>query len=91
MTKIRALMKKHQGFFRIIRKGQNNMAKKRKFQWLIELLLLIILIFAVRTFIFGTVTVKGSSMEPNFHHGDFVMVNKLAYHIGTPQRGDIAI
>ena len=91
MTKIRALMKKHQGFFRIIRKGQNNKNKKRKFQWLIELLLLIILIFAVRTFIFGTVTVKGSSMEPNFHHGDFVMVNKLAYHIGTPQRGDIAI
>ena len=42
--------------------------------------------FILRTFIFGTITVKGSSMEPNFHHGDFVIVNKLAYHIGEPKK-----
>jgi signal peptidase I len=30
-------------------------------------------------------------MEPNFHHGDFVIVNKLAYHIGEPKKGDITI
>ncbi len=86
-------MKMHQGFFHITvqERGKTSMAQKRKFQGLLELLLLVALVFVMRSFVFGTVTVKGSSMEPNFHHGDFVIVNKLAYVIGSPKRGDIAI
>ena len=32
-----------------------------------------------------------SSMEPNFYQGQLVMVNKIAYKFGEPQRGDVII
>ena len=37
------------------------------------------------------VRVDGSSMLPTLHDGEFVLVNKLAYHIGSPTRGDIIV
>ena len=30
-------------------------------------------------------------MEPNFYEGQFILVNKLAYKLGAPQRGDIVV
>jgi signal peptidase I len=35
--------------------------------------------------------VEGSSMEPNFHTGQMLIVSKLAYQIGKPQRGDVVV
>ncbi|MDD3393630.1 MAG: signal peptidase I [Anaerotignum sp.] len=65
--------------------------KKKGFPVWLQLLFLLVLVFALRTFVLGTVYVKGSSMEPNFHHGDLVFINKLATSIGTPKQGDIVI
>lgn len=54
-------------------------------------LILIAMIFVFRTFVMGTIYVKGSSMEPNFYHGDLLFMNKLATSIGTPEKDDIVI
>lgn len=35
--------------------------------------------------------VEGSSMEPNVHESERLMVNKVAYMVGQPQRGDIVV
>ncbi|MDD5127567.1 MAG: signal peptidase I [Dehalococcoidales bacterium] len=32
-----------------------------------------------------------TSMEPNFHEGQRLLVNKIAYVFGEPQRGDVVI
>ena len=64
---------------------------KKGIHYITQITIIMICVFFFRTFLFGTITVKGSSMEPNFHHGDFVIVNKLSYHIGTPQKGDVVI
>ncbi len=37
------------------------------------------------------VRVDGSSMEPSFQHGEFVVVNRLAYKIGTYELGDVVV
>lgn len=68
-----------------------NTKNKKELPFLLKLVLLVALIFLLRTFVMGTVSVKGSSMEPNFHHGDIVFVNKLATSIGSPEKGDIVI
>lgn len=65
--------------------------KKKEYPFWIQLLFLLALVFVLRTFVLGTVYVKGSSMEPNFHHGDLVFVNKLATSIASPKKGDIVI
>jgi signal peptidase I len=38
-----------------------------------------------------TYVVIMTSMEPNFHEGQWVVVNKALYFFGEPQRGDVVI
>lgn len=57
---------------------------------LLQLVLLVVVIVVLRN-VMGTVLVKGSSMEPNFYHGDFVFINKLSTSFGTLKKGDIVI
>jgi signal peptidase I len=35
--------------------------------------------------------VEGTSMLPNVHSGDRVLVDRLAYRVGSPRRGDIVV
>ena len=65
--------------------------KKTEFPFWLQLLFLVALVFFLRSFVLGTFLVKGSSMEPNFHHGDLVFVNKLATSLGSPKEGEIVI
>ncbi len=64
--------------------------EKKGMPMLLQLVLLIVVIVVLRN-VMGTVLVKGSSMEPNFYHGDFVFINKLSTSLGTPKRGDVVI
>jgi signal peptidase I len=52
-------------------------------------ILLFLIIF--RFFIFQPFTIKGSSMEPNFHDGEYLIVNEFSYHFSKPKRGDVVI
>lgn len=65
--------------------------KKKELPFLVWLALLVVFVLVLRNFVLGTVYVKGSSMEPNFYHGDLVFMEKLSVLLGTPQRGDVVI
>ncbi|WP_304507749.1 signal peptidase I [Anaerotignum sp.] len=65
--------------------------KKSQIPSWLQLILLLAFVLILRTFVLGTVYVKGSSMKPNFHHGDLVFINKLATSIASPEKGDIVI
>jgi signal peptidase I len=43
------------------------------------------------TFLFQVARVEGQSMAPTLADQDRLVVNKLAYHLGDPQRGDIVM
>lgn len=59
---------------------------------LIETLVIALLLaFVIRTFVFESYYVKGTSMEPTFHTGDRVLVNKLAFVFGKPTTGEIVV
>ena len=57
---------------------------------LITILLTVVVFFAVQNTIQVSI-VNGSSMEPDLHSGQRLIVNKVAYYLGDPQRGDIII
>lgn len=56
-----------------------------------------VLIFAVSIFLFIYLLVlqphkiKGASMEPNFHDGEFLLTDKVTYRFNEPQRGDVVV
>jgi signal peptidase I len=58
---------------------------------IIETLVLSVILFAAINVISARIRVDGFSMEPTLKTGEFVIVNKLAYKIGEPQRGDVIV
>ncbi len=58
---------------------------------LLETILLTLVIFFMIRFAVENFRIEGYSMEPNFHDGQFLLVNKIAYKIGHPARGDVII
>ena len=46
-------------------------------------------LFLVINAISARIRVEGFSMEPTLHDGELVIVNKLSYWFGEPQRGEI--
>lgn len=51
----------------------------------------LIIIFVVRSFVIQPFFVKGSSMEPNFEDGDYLIVDEISYRFEEPKRGDVII
>jgi signal peptidase I len=58
---------------------------------ILETLILSVILFVGINAVSARIRVDGSSMEPTLRSGEFVIVNKLAYKIGNPSRGDIVV
>ncbi len=58
---------------------------------LAETLILTLVIFLVIRFAVQNFRIEGLSMEPNFHDGQYLFVNKLLYMLQPPQRGDVVV
>jgi signal peptidase I len=57
-----------------------------------ETLVFTLLIYMlVRTFLFENYRVVGRSMEPSLENDQYLVVDKLAYRLHEPQRGDIIV
>lgn len=48
-------------------------------------------VFLIRTYLVQPFLVSGNSMVPNFHHGDYLLVDELSYRFREPSRGEIAV
>ena len=64
--------------------------EKKSMPIVLQLVFLVVMVVVLRN-VMGTVLVKGSSMEPNFNHGDLVFINKLSTSVGSPDYGDVVI
>ncbi len=76
--------------------GQNNGSSWHAigaFIWdLVKILVIaLVIIIPFRTFVAEPFVVSGSSMLPNFHDDDYLIVNRLTYAFGNPQRGDVIV
>jgi signal peptidase I len=58
---------------------------------IIETILLAAVIWLAVNFATARYVVDGQSMEPNLHTGQFLIVSRLVYKFGAPQRGDIIV
>jgi len=58
----------------------------------LQVILLALVIFFAIHFMIQNFRIDGTSMEPNLHNGEYVIVNKTAYWFGhNPQRGDVIV
>ena len=64
---------------------------RRFFLDILETVVLSVVLFLGINLVSARIRVESISMQPTLFAGNFVIVNKLAYRLGNPQRGDIII
>lgn len=64
-----------------------------KFLWEIFKIFIIalVIVLPIRYFLFQPFVVKGDSMVPNFHEGDYLIIDEISYRFSSPQRGDVIV
>jgi signal peptidase I len=69
------------------------MAQKKNelWEWVKALIIAVLLAAGIRYFLFAPIVVDGLSMMPTLHDQDRMIVNKLSYKIGEPERFDIVV
>nr|WP_176444801.1 signal peptidase I [Paenibacillus herberti] len=66
-------------------------ARKEIFEWVKALAIAAILVWVIRWFLFAPFAVDGPSMQPNFHTGERLIVNKILYDFREPKRGEVVV
>lgn len=67
------------------------------FEFLRDLIVILILVIGVRTYVASPFQISGSSMEESYHDREFIIVDKFSYAhlplytVGNPERGDVVI
>ena len=48
-------------------------------------------VFVIRTFLIQPFLVNGASMEPNFFHSNYLLVDEITYRFREPARGEVIV
>ena len=54
-------------------------------------LIALVIVIPIRILVAEPFIVSGSSMVPTFENGDYLIIDKISYELGSPQRGDVVI
>ncbi len=55
------------------------------------ILIALAIILPIRYFLFQPFVVSGSSMEPNFSNGEYLIIDEISYRFQEPQRGEVVV
>ncbi len=58
---------------------------------ILNIVIIVAIVAAVRTFLVSPFQVEGNSMVDTLEHKQYIIINKLAYHLGDPERGDVVV
>lgn len=53
--------------------------------------LALVIVAPIRYFLFQPFIVKGASMSPAFHNGDYLIVDEISYRFREPKRGEVVV
>lgn len=70
---------------------QDREEKGTVMSWVQTIVLALVLAFLIKTFIFNTTLVQGTSMEPTLHEEDRMICLVFPYYFSDPDYGDIVI
>jgi len=52
---------------------------------------MLLIAFIIQTFLIQTYIIDGISMEPNFHTGEYIIIDKISYKFSPPKRGEVVV
>lgn len=61
------------------------------FDVVLNIVIIVGAVALIRTFLVSPFQVEGNSMLSTLEHKEYIIINKLAYHLGIPERGDVVV
>jgi signal peptidase I len=75
-----------------VRKARRRQSSRRNaVEWFVVIVGAVLVAILLRWLVVQAFYIPSASMEPTLEIGDRVLVNKLAYRFGEPERGDIVV
>lgn len=65
--------------------------KQELYETLKVLCISLLIVIPIRMFIAQPFVVRGASMEPNYHDGEYLVVDEISYHFGDVHRQDVIV
>lgn len=65
--------------------------KSELWEFVKVVLISVAIVVPIRTFIAQPFIVSGESMEPNFHDGEYLIIDELSYQFRSPKRGEVIV
>lgn len=56
-----------------------------------NIVVIVAIVAGIRTFLISPFQVEGNSMTSTLEDNEYIIINKLAYFVGKPERGDIVV
>jgi len=60
-------------------------------EYIKTIVIAIAIVVPVRMYVAQPFIVEGASMEPNFHGGDYLIIDELSYQFREPMRGEVVV
>jgi len=51
----------------------------------------LVIVVPLRVFVFQPFLIRGDSMEPSYHSGDYLIIDQLSYRLRSPERGEVIV
>ena len=64
---------------------------RNRLRWLTDSMILILVVLLITRFTVQNFHIQGQSMEPTLHDQEFILVDKVAYLLHPPTRGDVIV
>lgn len=61
------------------------------FDVLLNIVIILAVVGVIRTFLVSPFQVEGNSMLSTLEHKEYIIINKLVYRLGSPERGDVVV
>jgi signal peptidase I len=58
---------------------------------LFNIIVIVAIVAGIRTFLVSPFQVEGGSMTSTLENNEYIIINKLSYYLGEPNRGDIVV
>lgn len=79
------------GRLRSMRTGKQHSLWFHLLDVVFNIVVIVAIVAGIRTFLVSPFKVEGSSMSTTLENHEYIIINKLAYHLGEPDRGDIVV
>lgn len=72
-------------------KQEETKQKGSLWEFIRSIIIALLIVIPIRAWVAQPFIVQGNSMVPNFHNGEYLIIDQFSYHFYKPERGEVVV